>query len=430
MNNFDISNIIPAISEAEKLLKSYRSQYAWLNSLNQPWLETQSRALQIFEQQDNWLKNVAGLIGETVFLSQHNVMTQYVVDIPTFKLDTYNSYWNENICPIITDWALKVPDLTKMLDLPKLNSLACETALLLQTHSIDVQLSMPALQIAESLSYLNSLDFPALSSAVRALSSTSLLNDYTSLVDKQYKAIQRNVRNSSRHMKVIEIATDLLQENIYSASIQVDQELEDLDVHEEGLNSGAKTVIQFIPTYLGYAFRSNTNYDIDEEFAKSMICKIMCEGRNIIYKIGYINDLYMSDGKEPMFKTTNKSLMATNHLSADFAIDSDTFGSIVDSLYILIYEGSGDAKRVRGILSDEECATLWNIKSLRTDFRHDIEHGEKSKYLKKKCEIAETYQQICGKKKPLKQKDWVNSHYNLFSRVNLFLDTIIDKLTV
>ena len=102
----------------------------------------------------------------------------------------------------------------------------------------------------------------------------------------------------------------------------------------------------------------------------------------------------------------------------------------MDSLYMLIYEGSGSANRILEVLNDEACLPLWNIKSLRTDCRHDVEHGSEEQIQKKKREIGETYQSICGKLRPFKQKEWVTAHCNLFVKINNFLDLIIEKLSL
>ena len=88
---------------------------------------------------------------------------------------------------------------------------------------------------------------------------------------------------------------------------------------------------------------------------------------------------------------------------------------------------SGYAARILKILKDEECATLWNIKHLRTDFRHDYEHGKEREIRNKKKLIADAYQKNCGMKKPIRQKEWVSAHHNLFMAVDEFLDLIIDR---
>ena len=91
----------------------------------------------------------------------------------------------------------------------------------------------------------------------------------------------------------------------------------------------------------------------------------------------------VSSKGEVLFKPTNRTYSAVSCLSTAFCVNEESFGGVVDSLYQLLYEGSGDAGRILQILTNEESATLWDIKHLRTSFRHDIEHGNQNKYLKK-----------------------------------------------
>ena len=137
----------------------------------------------------------------------------------------------------------------------------------------------------------------------------------------------------------------------------------------------------------------------------------------------------MATGQTEIFTPTTKVYTAVQCLLTSFSTDDITFGSVIDSLYMLIYEGSGGAKRIREVLTDTECTILWNIKHIRTDFRHDIEHGDEKKYLAKKRQIGRAYQTICGKPRPLKQKDWVTAHFMLFKQVDELLQSIIDKLS-
>lgn len=58
------------------------------------------------------------------------------------------------------------------------------------------------------------------------------------------------------------------------------------------------------------------------------------------------------------------------------------------------------ASRFLKILKNEERETLWNIKHLRTDFRHDYEHGKEKDIRNKKKLIADAYQKTCGMQKP------------------------------
>ena len=49
----------------------------------------------------------------------------------------------------------------------------------------------------------------------------------------------------------------------------------------------------------------------------------------------------------------------------------DKLGAFVDDLYFLVYEGSGNCKR----LSDPPPAFVMDVKFLRSQFRHDLDHG-------------------------------------------------------
>ena len=63
----------------------------------------------------------------------------------------------------------------------------------------------------------------------------------------------------------------------------------------------------------------------------------------------------------------------------------------MDTLYFLIYEGSGNAKRLTELMTDEELTTVWWIKTLRTSIRHDVDHGDERKSKRKHLEIGEVY---------------------------------------
>jgi hypothetical protein len=183
-----------------------------------------------------------------------------------------------------------------------------------------------------------------------------------------------------------------------------------------------KKMQQFDNEYVKIVSYNKQEYSKDDyitkEFKKSMICKIIKGGKEITSKVEYINDYYLSNGGKELFTPTNKTISAVSCLLTAFSVDDLTFGNVIDSLYMLLYEGSGSAKRICEVLSDSECAPLWDIKHIRTDFRHDVEHGEEKKYLNKKQLIGAAYKDICGKNKPLKQKDWVIAHCNLFVKVN------------
>lgn len=354
----------------------------------------------------------------------------YWLDIHAFNPDEHIAGMQAMLVSMADSLSACTPCLYETLNLSAVNELECETARILKAEKVEIPFAMHSLQIADSLQHLNSLHPNSLSQIDEALASSRLIRDYTSLVERQHIQIQKHVESSATRLKVIAIATGLLQDQMVSAAEYAESGCAREDISEESPLANARTGIQFIPSYLGYTFQENSGYDLDEEFAKSMISKILTSGKEIPRKIEYINELRMATGQEPIFKPTTKAYTSTQCLLTAFSTDDVTFGCVIDSLYMLIYEGSGSAKRILEVLSDSECTILWNIKHIRTDFRHDIEHGNKKGYLAKKQEIGRAYQAICGKPRPFKQKDWVTAHSVLFKQVDELLQSIIDKLSV
>ncbi|MFA5169370.1 MAG: DUF262 domain-containing protein [Candidatus Paceibacterota bacterium] len=110
---------------------------------------------------------------------------------------------------------------------------------------------------------------------------------------------------------------------------------------------------------------------------------------SIIKEITEINKVYSVQKKEDMFKTTSEGLRCSVAISSPVKSKKE-FKEFIDCVYKLIYEGSGYLKRIsNNIITD--CPVLIDIKDLRTDFFHDIEHGEKKKIEKKKNKISSIY---------------------------------------
>lgn len=355
----------------------------------------------------------------------------YTIDTLGFNPQVHIPAWQKNISSAVSLLSVSMPNVTKVMNFQRLNTVECETVHALNAAGISKQMIIPSLQIAEVLQSFGRMSADILSKFDIALASSHLLVNYSSLVEKQCAHIQRDVTKSDKHLRVIELATKVVQDQIVSAGTYVSDGTANVNSHpEEETESNSKTIIQYMPVYLGYALRENSPYELEEEYAKSAMGQIAEGGKSIASKIQHINELRMAKGEEPMFTPTNKIYTAVSCLISSFAVDQNTFGNVIDSLYMLIYEGSGEAKRILEVLTKEESNTLWDVKSLRTDSRHDVEHGSETKIKNKKREIGEVYQSICGKLRPFKQKEWVTAHCNLFVQVNAFLDLIIEKISV
>ena len=405
------------------------------------WIETIARDQRLFNSNASLIGATASLTTlDNVLETQRFTSTDCVRGLYTFQkhmlnVSKYNpEIHNASYTKIIGSTAkilsCSTPLTMKALNISRLGTLECKTATIIKMAKITTHMPISSMQIVETLKPLASLSLELRTKADATLAASQVLKSYSAFVLCQHKSIQRDIDTTDKRLKMIEIATDMVQEHICAVCdyvAQGNQTLEDTSSTEVQLDN-SKTAIQYIPSYLGYALNENYTCDLEEEFKKSMICKIISGGKDIVSKIEYINDYYLSNGKKELFTPTNKTFRAISCLSTAFSVDDTTFGNVIDSLYMLLYEGSGDAKRVLEVLSDSECTPLWDIKHIRTDFRHDIEHGDDKKYLAKMQLIGAAYNDICGKNKPLRQKDWVTAHCNLFIKVNKLLDLMIDKI--
>lgn len=417
--------------EIMKKLNSLTQKSEWLEAVKQQRLfDVGSPLCSMLTEYSHILSctpsSLTDLKGLTAGLNTYN----YLLDIHMFNPIDHINGMQAMLTSVADSLSAYMPHSCETMKLSTLGALELETASILKAAEIDLPFAMHSLQIANSLQCFTSLDSGVLSQIDEVLASSRLIKDYTLLVERQHIQIQRNAECSSKRLKIIEIATGILQDQLVSAAQYAESECAKEDISEEIPLANARTGIQFIPSYLGYTFQENAEYDLEEEFSKSMISKILNSGKEILHKIEYINELRTATGQALIFKPTTKAYTAIPCLVTSFSTDNKTFGCVVDSLYMLIYEGSGDAKRILEVLSDNECTTLWNIKHIRTDFRHDTEHGDEKKYLAKKQKIGRAYQAICGKPRPLKQKDWVTAHSVLFKQVDELLQSIIDKLSV
>jgi len=104
------------------------------------------------------------------------------------------------------------------------------------------------------------------------------------------------------------------------------------------------------------------------------------------------NEQYRSKHGEDLFKATNETTKGWKLLESTIR-DEHPYGQFVDALYKIIYEGSGSGVRLGATLP----STVKDIIVLRTDLRHDIDHGKRSKIKAKERQLAETIKKYAGK---------------------------------
>jgi hypothetical protein len=105
-----------------------------------------------------------------------------------------------------------------------------------------------------------------------------------------------------------------------------------------------------------------------------------------------VNERSTSNAGEDVFKMTNRSARAVKKLASRCACEKD-FGELVDSLYFVVYEGSGDCKRLPSPPPD----FAMDVKFLRTHLRHDLDHGDEREAVRKRRRGAALLRKYLGK---------------------------------
>lgn len=126
-----------------------------------------------------------------------------------------------------------------------------------------------------------------------------------------------------------------------------------------------------------------------------MSCPLAVTGGEIRNHIYRLNKSYSTKHGEDMFKATNESTKSLATLEIP-AIDKQKYGELIDSLYVLVYEGSGACKR----LGEPVPEFAMDVKFLRTALRHDVDHGDEKEIAKKMKRAGETFLKYSTKQTP------------------------------
>ena len=135
-----------------------------------------------------------------------------------------------------------------------------------------------------------------------------------------------------------------------------------------------------------------SSYSGVQDIAVRAVSELQDSVRGLVYEI---NKKYSGIHGEEMFKMTNKSSQALYELGRP-CIDVASYGGFVDNLYFLVYEGSGSCGRLPSPVPE----FAMDIKFLRSDIRHDLDHGPAASAAKKLKRSANAFEKYSGKKAP------------------------------
>ena len=205
-------------------------------------------------------------------------------------------------------------------------------------------------------------------------------------------------------------------------------------VHEND-NAVDEALLVSIPQEIGYSKREDSQVDVNDAFSNSKSVNITSLGKQIVDGILYINREQSDRGGKEVFKYTGKTVPFLIYLGNGVCRNEEDFGCIIDNLYFLIYEnlerikdyiGKGNNKEGDSkIRSEAVYDCVFRIKDIRSDLRHDLEHGDKNKIEKKQQDVNDAYKHY-SHKRPRKEKEFKDFQFNLYNDVVALINHLQD----
>lgn len=108
-----------------------------------------------------------------------------------------------------------------------------------------------------------------------------------------------------------------------------------------------------------------------------------------------LNTAYSGQHGVDLFKPTNETGQALSALSQPVTTIQD-YGTLIDNLYFLLYEASADGQRFEGTIPE----VVQDIRDMRTQMRHDVDHGKPAKIRAKNKNLARVFNKYSNVSSP------------------------------
>lgn len=164
--------------------------------------------------------------------------------------------------------------------------------------------------------------------------------------------------------------------------------------------------------------------DVVSAIEESSTSKTVEVGGRLVRLVFEINTAAERSGENYVFKPTTKTMYAFHQIPTTVASEERLFMEVVDALFFLLYEGSGDAARLTSKYDTTRLDALWLLKHLRLGARHDLDHGNGTKANKKFEQVGAAYNELIGMPLPKAREDWKSAQLVLYERIVAMLEDI------
>jgi hypothetical protein len=319
---------------------------------------------------------------------------------------------------------------TKDLFSPKISALA---SLEEQSCLIARDVGIPKItSVASQISTITGLLSPETDSIRELIAPTSMLTDLQSLATLTHRSIVDSGIVSEWQLGVVNSASYLVDRQIdwtsqLCSSIYGDRpftNIEDLCILPPKVNA-----ITYLPIDLEIEKSKKKDITPEEAFQKSNVLNLTEKGKRLINKIVDINRMCERKGRDILFKYTGGTTIAAATMGGTVCSSKGDFGEIVDGLYMLFYE---NLERIKKVVSDDvvrndkifQC--VFRVKDMRTDYRHDYEHGSESDIKKKIRNIGESYSYYAGTPVLASSDEFLLTQKGLYDDFDVLADYLLN----
>ena len=336
------------------------------------------------------------------------------------------SKWSfETVSPVTT----AISALTKIITEPQLSVLAAlenKTSLLAHNNgiakitSVATQISSITGILASQTDYIKELIAPK-----------TMLTDLQAIATQAHKAIEATGRLSAWQLGVIDTASLMVDRQVNWASKICSSEfsITPLSKIEDNIEVKPRiNVIALLPEELKREKEKEVDVTPEEALVKSPAYRISEKGKRLIDKVVAINKICERKGRERLFKYTGATMRAAAAIGGTICQTEETFGGIIDDFYEVFYE---NIEHLKAIVTDEvvrnedvyQC--IFRVKHMRTDIRHDYEHGKEKDIRNKDMAIGNSYKHYAGKPVLITSSDYLATQDKLYDEFDELADHLL-----
>ena len=304
-----------------------------------------------------------------------------------------------------------------------------------QTSLIAKDFGIPKItSVASQISSITGLVSPLSESVRELIAPTTMLTDLSKIALDAHHSILGDGSVSEWKLGLVDSASYLVDRQVdWTSQIchSIYGDTPFISIDDLGAVSPRVNMISWLPIEFEEEKKRKKDIKPKEALDNSAILRLSEKGKRLINRVVDINNLCSRTGQEQLFKYTGTTTRAAATMGGTACMNRDDFGDVVDGLYMFFYE---NLERIKDLVSDAAVRSedvfqcIFRIKALRTDYRHDYEHGSEGDIRKANKKIGDSYAYYSGKPVLTSSQDYLLTQEKLYDEFDVLVDYLEHEL--